>query len=75
MFSISISAHEQTNTFQSQFNTSLVTPSATTSMYTMNNGGFIQLIYKVFNKVGHVLYTTINTNEVPNEEETTNENN
>ncbi|EDP95001.1 hypothetical protein KAOT1_01659 [Kordia algicida OT-1] len=72
MFSISVSAHQETKSFQSQFGTTLTQhTTAYTSMYTMNNGGIIQLIYNVFNKVGHALYATMNTSEGSKEEETT----
>lgn len=69
MFSISVSAHQETKSFQSQFGT-VVTQNTTTytSMYTMSNGGFIQLIYNIFNKVGHTLYSTMNTPEASKEE-------
>ncbi|PTX62045.1 hypothetical protein C8N46_103143 [Kordia periserrulae] len=61
MFTVSISAHEQTNSFQKEFGTSLVAPTtAYTSIYTMNNGGLMQFIYNVFHKVGQVFYTTVN---------------
>lgn len=53
MFTLSVSAHEQTKSFQQQFGTSLVQPStAHTSMYTINNGGIIRFIYNIFYKVG-----------------------
>ncbi|WP_114903290.1 hypothetical protein [Kordia sp. SMS9] len=53
MFTVSVSAHEQTKSFQQQFGTSLVQPTtAHSSMYTINNGGIIRFIYNIFYKVG-----------------------
>lgn len=72
MFTVSVSAHEPTKNFQKQFGTTpIVNTTATTSMYTMNNGGLIQFIYNVFHKVGQVFYTTVNDTK---EEETTENN-
>jgi hypothetical protein len=72
MFTVSVSAHEQTKSFQKQFGTSLVPPTtAYTSVYTMNNGGLMQFIYNVFHKVGQAFYTTVNEPK----ENTTTENN
>ena len=70
MFSVSVSAHENTKTFQHTFQTSLVQKSTMhSSMYTTNNGGFMQLIYNVFHKVGQVFYTSTVAND--SKEETT----
>lgn len=70
MFCISVSAHEQTKSFQQQFGTSLVQNTTShTSMYTANNGGLMQFIFKVFRKVGQVLHSTVN--DTPSEEENT----
>ncbi len=53
MFTVSVSAHEQTKSFQQQFGTSLVQPTnAQTPLYTVNNGGIIRFIYNIFYKVG-----------------------
>ncbi|MFK7748384.1 MAG: hypothetical protein AB8B65_08345 [Kordia sp.] len=71
MFCVSVSAHEPTKNFQQQFETSLVqNTTSQTSMHTINNGGWMQFIYKVFHKVGQVLYTTVN--DTPEEEKTEN---
>ncbi|QHI39083.1 hypothetical protein IMCC3317_44840 [Kordia antarctica] len=72
MFSVSVSAHQQTKSFDNQFTTN---NSATyTAMYGLSNGGFMQLIYSVFNKVGHIMYTTLHNEEAPKDEETSTEN-
>lgn len=71
MFSISVSAHQNTKSFQNQLATTQTTHHASyTSMYTMSNGGFLQLIYNTFTKVGHVLYSTIHSSTIPKEQET-----
>ena len=77
MFSVAVSAHQQTIAFNSQTATkSLIAQNsaAYTSMYSVGNGGIIQLIYNIVNKVGHVVYTTLHDEETPKEQETTTEN-
>ena len=69
MFCLSVSAHDNTKSFQQQFGTSLVqNTTSNTSMYMINNGGLIQLIYKLFYKVGQTLHDSVNDST---EEETT----
>ncbi|WP_298518454.1 hypothetical protein [uncultured Kordia sp.] len=70
MFCVSVSAHENTKSFQQQFGTSLVQNTTShASMHTINNGGWMQFIYNVFHKVGQALYSTVN--DTPQEEENT----
>ena len=69
MFCVSVSAHDNVKSFQQQFGTTLVqNTTSNTSMYTVNNGGLIQFIYKIFYKVGQALHSTVNDTT---EEETT----
>ena len=73
MFCVSVSAHENTKSFQQQFGTSLVQQTTShTSMYTTSNGGIIKFIYKIFFKVGQALQSTVNDNS---DEEESPENN
>jgi len=72
MFCVSVSAHEQTKSFQQQFGTSLVqTTTPPTAMYIANNGGIITFIFKVFRKVGQVLHSTVSDTPEGEEENTT----
>jgi hypothetical protein len=68
LFSISVSAHEDTTTFNHSYKTSMMQHTAShTTMYTMNNGGLMQLIYNVFHKVGQVFYSTTVATDSNNE--------
>ncbi len=71
-FSISVSAHQSTKTFQKEIAAKTFTMESS-QMYTVGNGGILQLIYNVFYKVGNMIATTTNTIEIPKDEETTTE--
>ncbi|MEM6685475.1 MAG: hypothetical protein AAF617_06730 [Bacteroidota bacterium] len=63
MFTVSVSAHESTKSFQQQFATTSIThTTSNTSMHTLNNGGLIKFIYKIFFKVGQAIQATVNDN-------------
>jgi hypothetical protein len=73
-FSISVSAHQPTTSFNNQVaSKALVMGSSQmySSMYNSGNGGILQLIYTVFYKVGSLISTTLNDEEVQKEEEQT----
>jgi expansin (peptidoglycan-binding protein) len=72
-FSMSVSAHQPTTTFQHQI-ASKAFAMESSQMYTSGNGGILQLIYNAFYKVGNMISTTLSNEEVPKDEETTTEN-
>ena len=74
VFSVSVSAHQQTTTFNKEVTTKafiLDSSEAYTSMYTGGNGGIIQLIYNAFYKLGSYVSSSLDT---PNEDDSTLEN-
>ncbi|MBC8753824.1 hypothetical protein H2O64_04030 [Kordia sp. YSTF-M3] len=76
-FSMSVSAHQPTTTFQNEITSKAFLMESSqmhTSMYMSGNGGILQLIYNAFYKVGNMISTTLTDEEVPTDEETTTEN-
>lgn len=72
MFSVSMSAHENTKLQQKIATETLLIQNhqfASASYYTGGNGGIIQVIYNIFFNVGKAISSTINEEE--NQEETT----
>lgn len=69
-FSISVSAHQQTKIFNKEVTTKvfvLENSEAYTTMYTGGNGGIIQLIYNAFYKLGNIVSSSLDTNNLSNE--------
>ncbi|MEM6721790.1 MAG: hypothetical protein AAF611_20850 [Bacteroidota bacterium] len=59
LFSVSVSAHEHPKSFQQQFGTTpIVNTTSYASMHTLNNGGLIHFIYRIFHKVGQSFYNS-----------------
>jgi len=72
-FSMSVSAHQQTKSFQNQI-VSKVLVMENSQMYTAGNGGILHLIYNVFYKLGNMVSTSLHTVEIPKDEEIAPEN-
>lgn len=72
-FSISVSAHQPTTAFNNQIaSKAMVIQNSQmySSTYNGGNGGILQLIYKVFYKVGSMISSTLNDEEIPEQETT-----
>lgn len=77
IFSVSVSAHQKTITFDKQVTSKayvLESSEAYSVMYTGGNGGIIQLIYNAFYKLGSFVSSTLSDDETPNETSTNTEN-
>ncbi|WP_430412602.1 hypothetical protein [Kordia sp.] len=77
IFSVSVSAHQPTVTFNKEVTSKafvLESSQMSTAIYSGGNGGIIQLIYNVFYKLGNLVSSTLNDDETPSEETTSTEN-